>query len=342
MNEVQVHYDESRSHILSEKALKEGWDTFIFYRQLIAPGNLFVGLNTAGYGLKRSDVARWLSILATSIPSNPPDIFSCDIQPAGILQYLPTNMADKPVSWTTPANWTPGNYAFKYLRLDDDYLYNRPPKRVVDWLCDDDSETLTPKGIAHSFSITHKDSNLKTSLIYILPNAGWFIDGINDSSSEKATDRLKKTEPRSPYYGTYGWRSDPANAIMLPSALVDDFHLNNFGYDLEVNRFITFRGISPSSEALLQDCELKVTTPGNVDWAYIGRHFRVCLRVHCHYGDICAELGGWREIAARAEKWGSDGIPDSDRDVMDVAIRQWNLQTAAYLRLRYSEDSDSE
>ncbi|KAG7098200.1 hypothetical protein E1B28_000168 [Marasmius oreades] len=128
---------------------------------------------------------------------------------------------------------------------------------------------------------------------------------------------------------------------MLPTALVDDFHLNNFGYDLEVNRFITFRGISPSSEALLQDCELKATTPGNTDWAYIARHFRVCLRVHCHYGDICAELG-WREIAARAEKWDEDGIPDSDRDVMDVAIRQWNLQTAAHLSLRYSEDSDSE
>ncbi|KAG7098201.1 hypothetical protein E1B28_000169 [Marasmius oreades] len=122
MSEVQVHYDESRSHILSEKAWKGGWDTFIFYRQLMLPGNLFVGLNTAEYGLNRLDVARWLSILATSTPSNPPDIFSCDVQPAGILQYLPTNIAEKPVSWTTPANWTPGNYAFKYLRLSDDYL----------------------------------------------------------------------------------------------------------------------------------------------------------------------------------------------------------------------------
>ncbi|KAG7098186.1 hypothetical protein E1B28_000154 [Marasmius oreades] len=338
MSEFQVHHDESRSHILSEKALKEGWDTFIFHTQLILPGNLFVGFNTAGYGLERSDVARWLSILATSIPSNPPDIFSCDMQPAGILQYLPTNMAEKPVSWTTPVNWTPGNYAFKYFRLGDDYLYNRPPLRVVDWFFDD--ETLSAKGMTPSFSVKHKNSNLETSLIYILPNASWFIDGINDSSSEEVTDRPRQTKRPSLCYGTSGWRTDPANAIMLPSALVDDFHLNNFGYDIEVNRFIAFRGISPASEALLQDCELKATTPGNSDRAYIARHFRVCLRVHCHYGDIGAELD-WSKIAARAEKWDNDGIPDSDRDVMDVAIRQWNLQTAAYLSLCYSED-DSE
>ncbi|KAG7098206.1 hypothetical protein E1B28_000174 [Marasmius oreades] len=341
MSEVQVHYDESRSHILSEKALKEEWDTFIFYTQLILPGNLFVGLNTAGYGLKRSDVARWLSILATSTPSSPPDIFSCDIQPAGILQYLPTNIAETSVNWTTPANWTPGNYAFKYLRLCDDYLYNYPAREVVHWFVGD--KTLTPKGIAPSFAIKHKDSSLETSLIYILPHAGWFVDRDPDSDGsseeEEETNRPKRIKQRSPYSG---WRSDPANAIILPSALIDDFHLNNFGYDIEVNRFIAFRGISPSSEALLPDCELKATTtPGNIDWAYIGQHFRVCLRVHCHYGDICAELG-WSKIAARAQKWDRDGIPDSDHDVMDVAIRQWNLQTAAYLSLHYSEDSDSE
>ncbi|KAG7098185.1 hypothetical protein E1B28_000153 [Marasmius oreades] len=336
MSEVQVHYDESRSHILSEKALKEGWDTFIFHTQLIMPGNLFVGFNTTGYGLNRSDVARWLSILAAGTPSNPPDIFSCAIQPTGILQYLPTNMADEPVSWTTPANWTPGNYAFKYFRLGDDYLYYCPARQLVHWFFGD--KTLSPNGMAPSFSIKHRDTDLNISLIYIIPNAGWFIDRDTGSSAE-VTDRPKQTK-RSPYYGTSGWRTDPANVIILPSALVDDFYLNNFGYDIEVNRFIAFRGISPSSEALLQDCELKATTLGNADWAYIARHFRICLRVHCHYGDIGAELG-LSKIAARAEKWDRDGIPDSDRDVIDVAIRQWNLQTAAYLGLRCSED-DSE
>ncbi|KIK60444.1 hypothetical protein GYMLUDRAFT_97171 [Collybiopsis luxurians FD-317 M1] len=42
-SQVQARYDSTSTHLLSEKAIVEGWDTFIFYAELIQPGALIIG-----------------------------------------------------------------------------------------------------------------------------------------------------------------------------------------------------------------------------------------------------------------------------------------------------------
>ncbi|KAG7093062.1 hypothetical protein E1B28_009354 [Marasmius oreades] len=135
--------------------------------------------------------------------------------------------------------------------------------------------------------------------IYVFPHAELFIRGKHGADV-----------PR--------WRTDPENTILLSSLLVNDFYLNQFSYDVQMGRFVTFPGISPKAKSFLQTCHLRTTSTSNV---YMTRHFRQCLKVHCFFGDIGAE-NDLDEIWARTSEWNED-IPPEDRDIIDVALRRW-------------------
>ncbi|KAG7093063.1 hypothetical protein E1B28_009355 [Marasmius oreades] len=110
---IDFYFDSTNSHILPEKAIREGWDTFIFYKVPVRCGNLWLGLNASRNNLRRADVARWLSILVNGTTSLPPELYNCAVKEVGVLQYMPTKIAEEPISWTEPTAWTPGNYALK-------------------------------------------------------------------------------------------------------------------------------------------------------------------------------------------------------------------------------------
>ncbi|ESK89585.1 hypothetical protein Moror_8656 [Moniliophthora roreri MCA 2997] len=89
-----VRWDCTHSHMLSSKAIAEGWDTFIFVKWTRYGGNLVVGLNT-----KRKDD-----------PDATIDIVPCGIEDGGILRYRPV----EDIAWNRNQDldqpWEPGNF----------------------------------------------------------------------------------------------------------------------------------------------------------------------------------------------------------------------------------------
>ncbi|KAG7086716.1 hypothetical protein E1B28_002652 [Marasmius oreades] len=264
---IDIRFDGTNTHILSEKAIREGWDTFIFYKNLVRPGNLFIGLNTARHNLGRADVARWLSILVNGTITHPPEIYNCAIKEVDVLQYLPTKMAEKPISWTEPKTWAPGNYTLETYRMFDQYWTNTTPETLQVWMSG--KEVFPSKDIKPVYTIEPVCSS------------NWPADD---------TKRMQKS---------MSFPMPIQNMIILPSLLVDDFYLNRFGFDIQMGRFVTFPGIPPKTNSLLQATCLKTTSSSNV---YMARHFRECLRVHCFFGDIRAE-NGLDKIWARSQEW---------------------------------------
>ncbi|KIK60447.1 hypothetical protein GYMLUDRAFT_608133 [Collybiopsis luxurians FD-317 M1] len=110
--EVRIHYDSTFTHLVSEKAIVEGWDTFIFYNELIQPGTLVLRLNTKRSHLSTKDVVRWISIMSHGTP---PMIYRRTMQSASILSYLPDQVERDSVNWGSSDVWEPGNFMLKDL-----------------------------------------------------------------------------------------------------------------------------------------------------------------------------------------------------------------------------------
>ncbi|KAJ3724714.1 hypothetical protein C8R42DRAFT_460242 [Lentinula raphanica] len=124
MNNIQIIYDPKGEHILSEKAIKEGWDTFIF--RAGCPATLLVGINTKLFELRTSDVCRWMSIITRGELGNPPDVYPCEIATFGVLLHQTLAVGPSPVNWDNKLEWTIGNYTVKEIRLRDVYCTSGP------------------------------------------------------------------------------------------------------------------------------------------------------------------------------------------------------------------------
>ncbi|KAF9261262.1 hypothetical protein L218DRAFT_961739, partial [Marasmius fiardii PR-910] len=92
----------------------------------------------------------------------------------------------------------------------------------------------------------------EVSQVYVIPKSNIIYDGNKSDTS--------------------GWQTNPENMITLPTALVDDFYSNKFGFDLQMNKFITFPGISDTAKSLLKNCSLQFASDLN-SHMYMLAHF---------------------------------------------------------------------
>ncbi|KAL0571781.1 hypothetical protein V5O48_010174 [Marasmius crinis-equi] len=249
--QVEVKYDQTGSHILSDKAIKEGWDTFIFYPTPIQRGPLLVGINTRRYQLERSDVGRWLNVMVQDREDEmgpPPMLYRCTIGEGGIAMYLPEEVSGSPIDWNKPDHWETGNYALEGTRQDDFYITLFPPEPVAVWEFFLPPEQKTsPKLVTALFSIEGHtcDGELEKANIYILP------------------DPMKAD------------LSSPDNLIYMPSALKKDFYQHAFSYDCDAERFIIFPDASQTTEEFLSNCILRRTPSANL--SNLMKNFRKSL-----------------------------------------------------------------
>ncbi|KAK7016178.1 hypothetical protein VNI00_018979 [Paramarasmius palmivorus] len=112
-----VWWDPSHSHMLSSKAILEGWDTFFWIGEpLVNFGNLAIGMNTKRFELTTAEVFKWLGLLIHNNPDARVEVVPCEVKDIGILSYLPVK--DKPETWDNKLGtdsdleqlWKPGNF----------------------------------------------------------------------------------------------------------------------------------------------------------------------------------------------------------------------------------------
>ncbi|KAK1225186.1 hypothetical protein PQX77_011866 [Marasmius sp. AFHP31] len=295
--------DTSGSHILSQKAVDEQWDTFIFFTGRTLRGQLLVGFKTHELGLKRSDIGRWLKILNRAEPSEtPPILYPCKLRQVGAVAYIPEldSPPPPPLDWEkSTEDWEPGNYALTRRFYGDPY-----------WTCG-----YTPRPISQILHVTHQASLHDAMIIpsdIITPPS--FILTTGRATEEMCQIHIK------PLTRHCEDSSDPDNRIILPVMLKQDFYDNNFGYDWEVKRFVVFPSASEATKDYLNKWQLKAT-PG-ADPYFLTEHFLRCLQVHCLSGDLSQQYDA-SDVYDRKLQWKEKGPPESDEDNLDTAMRAW-------------------
>ncbi|KAJ3829933.1 hypothetical protein F5880DRAFT_104371 [Lentinula raphanica] len=281
MSNIEIIYDRKGEHILSKKAIKEGWDTFIFRGGL--PATLLVGINTTYFGLTTSDVARWLSIITRGKPGNPPDVYPCEIATFGILLHETLAVDPSPVNWDSEAEWAIGNYTVNDPRPWDNYCTGGPIYTIQEFV--EMGDTRLERGLPQTQA-------LATIEWKVTPGIPQLDVGIEHVSID-------------------------GKIVALPSVLVDAFLNNLFGIDVVnmIPTFIKFPGLPSESSHLLDMC----CVSKGFDMEFVMKNFRDCLQVHCLGGDVEYDFGHGA-IDARLELW-NEQIPSIDKDMLDVVIR---------------------
>ncbi|KAJ3762832.1 hypothetical protein EV360DRAFT_66783 [Lentinula raphanica] len=281
MNNIQIIYDPKGEHILSEKAIKEGWDTFIF--RAGCPATLLVGINTKLFGLRTSDVGRWMSIVTRGELGNPPDVYPCEIATFGILLHETLAVGPSPVNWDSEAEWVTGNYTVKEIRLRDVYCTSGPKYTL---------QQFVERGKARLERGLPQMKVLVTIEWKVTPHTPGLDVGIEHLSID-------------------------GEVVALPSVLVDAFLNNMFGIDVVnmIPTFLKFPGLSSESSHFLDMCSVSK----GFNMRFIMNNLRHCLQVHCLNGDVVDDFGHGA-IDARLESWNEE-IPSRDEDMLDAVIR---------------------
>ncbi|KAF9029040.1 hypothetical protein BDZ89DRAFT_1133298 [Hymenopellis radicata] len=223
---------------------------------------------------------------------------------------MPTELGN-PVEWSRSANWEIGNYALKNIGFDEIFFTGGPPsttKERARYIENQPNATSGPTS-----------TNSADSLVFVIspdvshPREVTCIDIDGDLATAN-------------------------NYISMPSPLKDDFTKNNFGWDVDRSSVVTFPGLSTESQSLLAQCSLRMANPESAK--FLLNHFRVCLQVHCLYGDVHNEYGP-TSITNRLDLW-AEGVPDDDKDTLDVAIRASRISMGLLAAQEASNDSSSE
>ncbi|KAJ8075121.1 hypothetical protein PM082_019448 [Marasmius tenuissimus] len=302
MVDAEVKFDSTNSHILSQKAIDEGWDVFIFSRELVRPGPLLVGLAVNKYQLKAADVCRWLNIMTRgeSLVTPPPAIHPCEIERLSPTFYVARRLGPL-VDWNACGTLAPGNYGLVERREGDCYI--SPMMTITHGLMFVPKTMRMPRrGLKISFTVA---STKKTSMCQIY---------INPLSSNPVNSN---------------------NVISLPTLLKDDFYENKFTYDYDVQKFITF-GASQQTEDFLSNCTME--TKFDADPSYLMEHLRISLQLHCYGGDLSDEYPRG-VVLDRLDEFGRTKKRRwPRRDRLDVAITTWQEELENY----FADSSDDE